>query len=258
MTQQSMLGAVAPKRWNRAQQAWSLITTSPDRPCVHESRIQGGARRCDRRQTGPNTPRVTASVASSGTGLYLLSPDPSTNLAAALRVISRRLSAVRQENSVCPLIVRHRWTRGRPRAWAGTAVSADRTTRWAADAVGKYEVNRLAGLTRRGSSRRRRLQQIIVCGTSHLTLALCAEPWRSADLRRDYYTAPHESALPLAHTGGREFRGIPGTITRFQQQELLGLASSGPQIQAIPEAPSVPMLMRTDHRLTATPAARRP
>jgi hypothetical protein len=229
---QSMLGAVARTLDRRSRLV--LITTSPDRPCVHESRIQG-ARVVAIDDNGPNT-LESLRLWRHLDRLYLLSPDPSTNL-ARLRVISRRLSAVGRKQRL-PLIVRidDPW---QAEAWRAQQFGGS-DTRWAADAVGKYEVTARRLLDEIIAAKT--VQQIIVCGTSHLTLALCAD-MAQRRLERDYYTAPHESALPsltLVAENSEEYLHDH----EFQQQELLGLASSGPQIQAIPEAPSVPMLMR--------------
>ena len=228
---QSMLGAVARTLHRRSTLV--LITASPDRPCVHEARIQGARVVA----IDYNRPETLGSLRlwRHLDRLYLLSPDPSTNL-ARLRVISGRLSTVGKKQRL-PLIVRidDPW---QAEAWRAQQFGGS-DTRWAADAVGRYEVTARRLLDEIIAAKT--VKRIIVCGTSHLTLALCAD-MAQRRLERDYYTAPHESALPsltLVAQNSEEYLHDH----EFQQQQLLGLASSGPQIQAIPEAPSVRILM---------------
>jgi hypothetical protein len=121
--------------------------------------------------------------------LYLLSPDPSTNL--------RRLSTIGEllgDTAVgrrTPLSVRI------DDPWLAIAWRAEQfggsDTRWAGDAVGKYEVTArrlLDQITSVGT-----ITQVLICGSSQLTLALCADMSRRR-LERDYHPLEAESDLP--------------------------------------------------------------
>ena len=66
-------------------------------------------------------------------------------------------------------------------------------TRWAADAVGKYEVTARRLLDRITADTA--VTRILVCGTSQLTLAICSD-MSQRQLERDYYSAPDDPELP--------------------------------------------------------------
>ncbi|MHA0286454.1 hypothetical protein ACXYX3_08365 [Mycobacterium sp. C3-094] len=99
--------------------------------------------------------------------LYLLGPDPSTNL-LRLRWITAHGGDERQR---IPLIVRidDPWQAA---AWRAQHFGGAHN-RWAADTVGIYEVTarRLLDRILTGA----RVQRLLVCGSSQLTTALCAD-----------------------------------------------------------------------------------
>jgi hypothetical protein len=168
--------------------------------------------------------------------LYLLSPYPSTNL-SRLETITRRLAAVSTKRRL-PLIVRF------DDPWQAEAFRAQRygehgssDTRWAADAVGKYEVTagRLLDVIIESPA----ITRLIVGGSSPLTLALCADLARR-QTERDFHTAAGEPDLPaltLVAENAEEYR---------QDHELhlrrRGLNPSRPPIDVVAKAPSVPAL----------------
>lgn len=167
--------------------------------------------------------------------LYLMSADPSANL-SWLSVITRRLADLDSKQRV-PLIVRvdDPW---QAEAWRAKQFGGS-DTRWAADAVGKYEVTARWLLDNIIAART--ISRVFVCGTSQLTLALCSALTRR-QLEYDYYVAPGSPALPaltLVSADAEEYR---------QDHEfhrgLIGFASSGPTIDATPEPPTVQTLIR--------------
>ena len=167
--------------------------------------------------------------------LYLMSADPSTNL-FWLDVITRVLAAVGHKQRL-PLIVRidDPW---QAEAWRAQQFGGS-DTRWAADAVGKYEVTArwlLDDIIEAAT-----IERVFVCGTSELTLALCADLSRRK-LERDYYTAPGEPALPtlmLVGEDAEEYR----EDHEFHRAQL-GFVAAGPTIDATAVAATVPKLVR--------------
>ena len=106
--------------------------------------------------------------------LYLMSADPATNL-SWLDLISRRLSEVAHTHRL-PLILRidDPWL---AEAWRDQQFGGS-DTRWAADVIGKYAVS--AGRLLDSVIATKTIQRVFVCGTSQLTLALCANLTRRA------------------------------------------------------------------------------
>jgi len=210
-----------------------VITGSPDAPEVQEARIQG-ARVVS---VDFNTPATLESLSlwRNLERLYLMSADPATNL-LWLNVISRRLSTVGNKQRL-PLIVRidDPW---QAEAWRAQQFGGSDTL-WAADVVGKYEVTARWLLDNIIATKV--IQRVFVCGTSPLTLALCADLTRR-QLERDYYAAPGEAALPaltLVDEDAEEYL----QDHEFHRRQA-GFVSSGPTIDATPRAPTVRTLMR--------------
>lgn len=162
--------------------------------------------------------------------LYLLSADPASNL-QRLATISARMAAVGTRRRV-PLIVRvddpwqaESW---RARQFGGT------DTLWVADAVGKYEITAIRLLDRIIHSGQ--VVTIIVCGTSPLTLALCANMVRRR-LERDYLSDPSDPPLPtltIVDEQAEEYR----LDHEFHQQQVGGTTSKG-WLEAVIAKPSV-------------------
>ncbi|OBF23820.1 hypothetical protein A5725_00255 [Mycobacterium kubicae] len=167
--------------------------------------------------------------------LYLMAPDPAVNL-LWLDLISKRLSQVANKRRL-PLIVRidDPWL---AEAWRAQQFGGS-DTRWAADVVGKYEVTAgrlLDGILATGKTKR-----VFICGTSQLTLALCADLTRRA-LERDFHTPPGAVELPALTLVERDADDYLRDHDFYRQQA--GFASNGPVIDAVPEAPTVPTLLR--------------
>lgn len=239
---QSMVEAIARSKHRR--ETLVVVTALPERQCVRLARRQGAR-------------IVTADLNRSGRlaslpfwrkldRLYLLSLDPSTNL-RRLDEISRRLSEIDDRQRI-PLIVRidDPW---QAMAWRAQHFGGAEN-RWAADAVGKYEVTarRLLGdIVADGS-----IDRLLVCGASQLTLALCAD-MAQRQLEQDYYASPDDSPLPrvtLVDTRADEYKADHEFLCR-----QLGLPSDRPEVAAVTASPTVAQLVslitRSDPARTA-------
>jgi hypothetical protein len=208
-----------------------VITANPGQPCVQEARHQG-ARVLSVDFNRPDT-LTSLPVWRKLDRLYLLSADPSSNL-LRLRRITERLNEVGKKQRL-PLIVRidDPW---QAEAWRAQHFGgAD--TRWAADAVGKYEVTARQLLDRIVANDR--VDRILVCGTSPLTLALCSD-MAQRQVERDYYAAPGDSALPklvLVAENSEEYRQ-----DHEHSRAQLGLSSNSLNVEAVAEPPTVSTL----------------
>jgi hypothetical protein len=226
---QSMVSAVARSMDHRGTLA--VITANPDRPCVQEARARG-ARVLTVNFANPET-LTSLSLWRKLDRLYLLSADPSSNL-LRLHSITARLEAVTRHQRI-PLIVRidDPW---QAEAWRAEHFGGSER-RWAADAVGKYEVTARQLLDRiigTGSVRR-----ILVCGASRLTLALCSD-LDQRQLEKVYYSAPGDPPLPkivLVAEVADEYEE-----DHEHSRRRLGLSEDGLRIEAVPEAPTVSLL----------------
>jgi hypothetical protein len=167
--------------------------------------------------------------------LYLMAPDPAINL-LWLDLISRRLAELPHRQRL-PLIVRmdDPWL---AEAWRAQQFGGS-DTRWAADVVGKYEVT--AGRLLDSILAVGRIKHVFVCGTSQLTLALCADLTQRA-LERDFYTKPGSVPLPALTLVERDAEEYLRDHEFYRQQA--GFMSDGPSIDAVAEAPTVPTLLR--------------
>jgi hypothetical protein len=167
--------------------------------------------------------------------LYLMSADPATNL-SWLDLISRRLSEVAHTHRL-PLIVRidDPWL---AEAWRDQQFGGS-DTRWAADVIGKYAVT--AGRLLDSIIATKTIQRVFVCGTSQLTLALCANLTRRA-LERDFYTAPGSTPLPALTLVESDAGEYLRDHELYRQQA--GFMSDGPAIDAVAETPTAPTLQR--------------
>ncbi len=226
---QSLVSAVARSMDHRGTLA--VVTANPDRQCVQEARAQG-ARVLTVNLTNPAA-LASLSLWRKLDRLYLLSADPSSNL-LRLATITECLKDVDQRVRI-PLIVRidDPW---QAEAWRAEHFGRS-GARWAADAVGKYEVTARQLLDRiigTGSVRR-----ILVCGASRLTLALCSELGQR-QLEKVYYSAPGDPPLPrlmLVAENADEYEE-----DYEHSQRRLGIADDGLHIEAVPEAPTVSVL----------------
>jgi hypothetical protein len=228
---QSMVTAIARTLAKRSRLV--LITDAPDRPCVYKSRNEGAlVVAIDGKDPDSlSSLRLWREVDR----LYLLAADPMLNL-QRLAIISRRLEKVGRKERL-PLIVRidDPW---QAEAWRAQRFGGS-DTRWAADAVGMYEVTarRLLDHVVDAES----VQRVIICGTSQLTLALCADIARRKR-ERDYYTEPAQRELPgvtLVGVDADEYR----RDHEFHQQQL-GVAPANVSITVVAEPPSIATLAR--------------
>lgn len=167
--------------------------------------------------------------------LYLMAPDPAVNL-MWLDLISRRLAEVAHKQRL-PLIVRmdDPWL---AQAWRAQQFGGS-DTRWAADVVGKYEVT--AGRLLDSIIATGRTKHVFVCGTSQLTLALCADLTQRA-LERDFYTPPDAVPLPALTLVEKDSEEYLRDHEFYRQQA--GFMSEGPTIDAVAEAPTVPTMLK--------------
>lgn len=164
--------------------------------------------------------------------LYLLAASPTTNL-RRLAAIEKRLGAAHKQR--LPLIVRI------DDPWQAESFRAQRLggsdTRWAADAVGVYEVTATRLLEQIISTGR--VTKIIVCGTSPLTLALCANLARR-QLERTYYAARDTPPLPtltIVAANAEEYRQ-----DHEHHQQQLGFPPKAEWLDAVAKPPSLPVL----------------
>jgi hypothetical protein len=226
----SMVSAIA-RTLNRPS-TLVVVTGGRDEPGVQEARIQGG-----RVVTVDfNAPDALKSLSlwRNLQRLYLMSADPTTNQ-LWLGTITRTLSAVGHRRRI-PLTVRidDPW---QAEAWRAQQLGGS-DTRWAADAVGKYEVTARWLLENIGAPAT--VEHIFVCGTSELTLALCADLTRRK-LEYDYYSAPGETALPALTLVGADAEEYLQDHEFHRRQ--VGFVSTGPTIDAEPQQPTVSLLM---------------
>lgn len=208
-----------------------VITANPDLPAVREAR-QRGARVVLVDFDRPAT-LESLSIWPKLDRLYLLSPDPVANF-SCLEVINRCMAAGGARPRV-PLIVRidDPW---QAEAWRAKQFGGS-DGRWAADAVGRYEVTARRLLEEITTNAR--VSRVVVCGTSPLTLALCAD-MAQRHRERTYHADTADGPLPaLVLVGDHADEYLQDH--EFHQEQL-GLASTRPAIDAVPQRPSVRVL----------------
>lgn len=177
------------------------------------------------------------------TRLYLLSAEPNTNL-HRLESINRCLPASRIRR---PLTLRidDPW---QAEAWRTRQLGGS-DHRWAADAIGKYEVTAHRLLDQIIDEYE--VERIIVCGTTPLTLALCDNLSRRR-LERNFLHEPAAAALPNVTIVGNNAEEY-----RKNQDIHLGQRSTAPAhdwLDAAPErlsASAITALVR--HTLNGRP-----
>jgi hypothetical protein len=210
-----------------------VVAGGPDEPGVQEARIHGG--RVVTVDYNAPDPLKSLSLWRNLERLYLMSADPPTNQ-SWLDAITGALSAVGHQRRL-PLTVRidDPW---QAEAWRDQQLGGS-NMRWAADAVGKYDVtarwlleNVLAAAT---------IERVFVCGTSELSLALCSDLTRRK-LENAYYSAPGETALPALNLVGADAEEYREDHEFHRRQ--VGFLSTGPTIDATPQPPTVSALMR--------------
>jgi hypothetical protein len=226
---ESMVSAVA--RSMNQRNTLAVLVSNPERPCVLEARAQG-ARVVTVDFTRPEA-LTSLSLWRKLDRLYLLSPDPSSNL-LRLRTITKRLEDVGKRHRI-PLIVRidDPW---QAEAWRAEHFGGSET-RWAADAVGMYEVTARHLLDRIIETDL--VQRVLVCGTSRLTLALCSD-LAQRQLEKDYYSDPADPALPqlvLVAENAGEYEE-----DHEQSRRRLGVGDNGLRVTSVSEPPTVSVL----------------
>lgn len=217
-----------------------VIAESPELPAVLEARKRG-ARIVVVDFDRPETLEAL-SLWRKLDRLYLLSPDPVANL-SRLESINRCLPTVGALRRV-PLIVRidDPW---QAEAWRAQQFGGS-DSRWAADAVGKYEVTARRLLEQVTTARK--VTRILVCGTSPLTLALGAD-MAQRHRERAYRADPSEAPLPtLTLVGDNADEYLRDH--EFHEDQL-GRASTRPVIEAVPQRPSVRTLTDLLERVPA-------
>ncbi|MDT5059294.1 MAG: hypothetical protein QOF66_7660 [Mycobacterium sp.] len=227
----SMVKAVAETLEPRSQLI--LVTDNVDQPGVGDCR-RDGARVL---AADLDTPELLGALPlwHKLDRLYLLHADPSTNV-ARLHTIGRARSARGADRRI-PLIVRI------DDPWYAVAWRAQQSggsdSRWAADAVGCYEVTARRLLDEIADCGD--IGRILVCGTSPLTLALCAD-LEQRRREREFCAGSTGDALPtitVVADSADEYAN-----DHRHRQERLALPSSGDFVDAVSESPSIPVLTR--------------
>lgn len=203
----SMIAAVA--RTLEKGSTLAVITTAAD--AEHRGNLRrGGGRvvavdfaRTDALQSLPIWHKVKR--------LYLLSPEPNTNL-HRLSTINDCLPAGRKRR---PLTVRidDPW---QAEAWRTRQLGGS-DSRWAGDAIGRYEVTAQRLIDRIVAQEQ--VGRIVVCGTTPLTLALCANLSRRR-LERSFYSESTDAPLPSLTIVGED-------AEEYRQNQEIHLAQRG-------------------------------
>jgi hypothetical protein len=226
----SMVTAVAQTLEPRSQLV--VVADNIDQPVVADCRADGARLLAAALDTAESLAAVP--LWHKLDRLYLLHADPSTNLARLQTIDQAR--AARGAGRRLPLIVRidDPWYAA---AWRAQQ-SGGSDSRWAADAVGKYEVTArrlLDEITDHGG-----INRILVCGTSPLTLALCADLEQRRREHEFCDQADHGfPTITVVADSADEY-----AIDHRHRQHRLGLRSGGDYVDAVSEAPSMPVLTR--------------
>jgi hypothetical protein len=225
----SMIDGIA--RTLRPKSALVLVTENPAKACIAESRRRG-ARVVQVDFDRPET-IVAHRFWRRMSRLYLLSADPSSNL-LRLSIISQRLVLTTTKRRI-PLIVRidDPWLAEAWRTQQFGQHGGRSDHLWAADTVSKYEatarrlIDQILG--------HKTVRRLIVCGTSQLTLALCAE-MALRHTEHQFHKLEDEAELPTltlvapdADEYGRDHEA---------RHKRKGFASSPPPVDAVTAAPT--------------------
>ncbi len=233
----SMLAAIADTTQGRGPLV--VVASDPDVPCVRTARNRG-ARILTADLSRPES-LAALPIWRKLDRLYLLAPDPSTNV-ARLRTVTAALPGSARR---IPLTVRidDPWQAA---AWRDEHLGGS-DTHWAPDAVGRYEVTARRLLDEIIGERR--VQRILVCGMSRLALALCADMSQRL-LEQDYHPQPGGS-LPRLTLVGPDAEEYLADHEHAREQSGCRPEQSG--IGAVPDRPTVAVLTRylTAHPNTA-------
>lgn len=235
----SMVSAIARTREKNSTLA--VITTAED--AEHRGELRHGGARVVAVDLGRSEALQSLPLWHKVTRLYLLSADPSTNL-HRLSSINHCLAAGHKRR---PLTVRidDPW---QAEAWRTRQLGGS-DSRWVGDAIGKYEVTAHRLLDDIVDDAH--VEHLIVCGTTPLTLALCANLVRRR-LERNFYSEASDPPLPTLTIVGDD-------AEEYRQNQEIHLAQNGiPSARdwlfaAVerPSASSIASLVR--HRLNGNP-----
>jgi hypothetical protein len=225
----SMIGGIA--RTLRPNGALVLMTENPDKACIAESRRQGACVM----QVDFDRPKsiVGHKFWRRLNRLYLLSADPSSNL-LRLSVISQQLALTTTKRRI-PLIVRidDPWLAEAWRTQQFGQHSGSSDHLWAADTVSNYEAT-----ARRLIDQildHKTVRRLIVCGTSQLTLALCAE-MGLRHTEQQFHKLEDEAELPaltLVAPDADEY-----SRDHEARHKRRGFGSSPPPVEPVTAAPT--------------------
>jgi hypothetical protein len=224
-----------------------LLTDNPDNGYVAESRRQGA------RVLQVNFDHLEAVVKQRFwrrlNRVYLLSADPSTNL-LRLSVINRRLAPIATKRRV-PLIVRidDPWLAEAWRAQKFGNHGAVSDHLWAADTVSKYEATARRLIDQIVDNKS--VRQVIVCGGSQLTVALCAE-LSLRHVERSFHApegAPELPALTLVAPDADEY--VSDHKARHRRKKSDGAPLPIDSVAAVPSTTVVSRLVEQNERRDA-------
>ena len=219
----------------RPSSALVLITENPDKACIAEARRRGA--RVIRVDFDRSETLTAHRYWRRMNRLYLLSADPSSNL-LRLSVISQQLAPNSTKRRI-PLIVRidDPWLAETWRTQQFGQHGGGSDHLWAADTVSKFEATarRLVDQILNHKT----IRQLVVCGTSQLTLALCAEmSLRHAEHRfHKMEGEPELPAVTLVSSDAEEYGHDHEARHRRR-----GFSSSPPPVHAVGETPSAPVV----------------
>jgi hypothetical protein len=225
----SMIDGIA--RTLRSNAALVLMTENPDKACVAESRRRGA------RVVQVDFDRPQSIVGHRFwrrlSRLYLLSPDPSSNL-LRLSVISQQLAQTTTKRRI-PLIVRidDPWLAETWRTQQFGQHGGRSDHLWAADTVSKYEAT-----ARRLTDHildHKTVRRLIICGTSQLTLALCAE-MALRHTEQQFHKLDDEPDLPALTLVARDAREY--STDHEARHKRKGFSSNPPPVVPETEAPT--------------------
>jgi hypothetical protein len=211
----------------------AIVTGSSERPCIAQARAQGA--RIVTVDFARTESWASLSLYGKLDALYLLDANATLNL-TRLDVLSE-VGATRDRKRL-PVVVRidDPWQAA---AWRAEQFDRARSEavpagdRWLRDTVGRYEVTARKLI---GQIIAEGVEKIVICGTSQLTLALCAE-LAARQLDADYDgRAPLPDAV-IVDDGADEV-----VADHRRSRTEMGLPAERPPITAVDERPTISTL----------------
>ncbi len=207
-----------------------VVTGSPERPCIVAARAHGA--RVVTVDFARTDSWASLRLFRKLDALYLLDANATLNL-TRLEVLSE-VGATNSRTRL-PVVVRidDPWQAA---AWRAEQFDRARSEavpagdRWARDTVGIYEVTArklVDEITDEG------VEKIVICGTSQLTLALCAE-LAARQLDADYHGNTPLPEAVLVDTGADEV-----VADHHRSRTEMGLPAERPPVTAVDEPPTV-------------------